>query len=105
MSSMLKEHRLERRAREIVESLRGHWSRGKGMCCCPAHDDRTPSLSVSTGLQGSAHVRSVGRRRGCEPRSGPAGRRGERHHGAKGKRGLEPATGKGRVSDHREVLT
>lgn len=49
MSSMLKEHRLERRAREIVESLRGHWARGKGMCCCPAHDDRTPSLSVSLG--------------------------------------------------------
>lgn len=49
MSSILKEHRLERRAREIVESLRGHWSRGKGMCCCPAHDDRTPSLSVSMG--------------------------------------------------------
>lgn len=40
---------LERRAREIVESLRGTWRRGKGMCCCPAHDDRTPSLSVSLG--------------------------------------------------------
>ena len=49
MTSMLKEDRLERRAREIVESLRGHWARGKGMCCCPAHDDRTPSLSVSLG--------------------------------------------------------
>lgn len=22
---------------------------GKGMCCCPAHDDRTPSLSVTLG--------------------------------------------------------
>lgn len=40
---------LERRAREIVESLRGTWRRGKGMCCCPAHDDRTPSLSVTLG--------------------------------------------------------
>lgn len=37
---------LERRAREIVKALCGHWSRGQGMCCCPAHDDRTPSLSV-----------------------------------------------------------
>jgi len=40
---------LEKRAREIVEALGGSWSRGKGMCCCPAHDDRTPSLSVTLG--------------------------------------------------------
>ena len=40
---------LEYRARSIVESLGGVWRRGKGMCCCPAHDDRTPSLSVSLG--------------------------------------------------------
>ncbi|QDK31633.1 toprim domain-containing protein [Sphingomonas sp. IC081] len=44
-----KVHQLERRARTIVESLQGTWSRGKGMCCCPAHDDRTPSLSVTLG--------------------------------------------------------
>lgn len=49
MSFNRHENRLERRAREIVESLRGHWVRGKGMCCCPAHDDRTPSLSVTLG--------------------------------------------------------
>lgn len=42
-------HQLERRARTIVESLQGTWRRGKGMCCCPAHDDRTPSLSVTLG--------------------------------------------------------
>ena len=42
-------HHLERRARTIVESLQGTWRRGKGMCCCPAHDDRTPSLSVTLG--------------------------------------------------------
>lgn len=41
--------RLERRARQIVEALGGTWSRSKGMCCCPAHDDRTPSLSVTLG--------------------------------------------------------
>lgn len=40
---------LEKRAREIVEGLNGSWSRSKGMCCCPAHDDRTPSLSVTLG--------------------------------------------------------
>lgn len=40
---------LERRARAIVESLKGTWRQGRGMCCCPAHDDRTPSLSVTLG--------------------------------------------------------
>lgn len=42
-------HHLNRRARMIVESLNGTWRQNKGMCCCPAHDDRTPSLSVTLG--------------------------------------------------------
>lgn len=42
-------HHLDRRARAIVESLNGTWHQNKGMCCCPAHDDRTPSLSVTLG--------------------------------------------------------
>jgi len=42
-------HGLEREARAIVESLQGTWRQDKGMCCCPAHDDRTPSLSVTLG--------------------------------------------------------
>jgi hypothetical protein len=42
-------HHLDRRARAIVESLNGTWRQNKGMCCCPAHDDRTPSLSVTLG--------------------------------------------------------
>lgn len=37
---------LETRAREIVKAFGGHWSRKSGMCRCPAHDDRTPSLSI-----------------------------------------------------------
>ena len=41
--------KLERQARAIVESLDGTWRRDKGMCCCPAHNDRTPSLSVRLG--------------------------------------------------------
>jgi len=41
--------RLERRAREIVDSLGGTWRRSRGMCRCPAHEDRTPSLSLSLG--------------------------------------------------------
>jgi len=36
-------------ARRICESRRGKWSGTKGMACCPAHDDRTPSLGVSLG--------------------------------------------------------
>ncbi|WP_421837537.1 DUF7146 domain-containing protein [Novosphingobium sp.] len=41
--------RLEVRARQIVADLGGTWSRCRGMCRCPAHDDRTPSLSVTLG--------------------------------------------------------
>jgi putative DNA primase/helicase len=40
---------LETRARNVVEQLGGTWSRSKGMCCCPAHADRTPSLSITLG--------------------------------------------------------
>ena len=43
---------LERRARQIVDSFGGRWSGRQGMCHCPAHDDRTPSLSV--GLTSNA---------------------------------------------------
>lgn len=40
---------LEAQGREIVERLGGEWRNGGGMCRCPAHDDRTPSLSVRPG--------------------------------------------------------
>lgn len=43
--------RLETRARQIVAALDGHWNGDTGMCRCPAHDDRTPSLSVRLGRQ------------------------------------------------------
>lgn len=49
MPQLERSHQLERRARTIVERLKGTWRQGKGMCCCPAHDDRTPSLSVTLG--------------------------------------------------------
>lgn len=49
MPQLEKSHQLERRARTIVERLKGTWRQSKGMCCCPAHDDRTPSLSVTLG--------------------------------------------------------
>lgn len=35
--------------RAIIERLGGRWTQGGGLCRCPAHDDRTPSLSVRLG--------------------------------------------------------
>jgi hypothetical protein len=40
---------VEQQARELVERLGGRWVPGGGMCRCPAHDDRRPSLSVRPG--------------------------------------------------------
>lgn len=40
---------LEEQGRKIVESLGGRWATTNGMCRCPAHDDRAPSLSVRLG--------------------------------------------------------
>ena len=40
---------LETGARDLLAALGGHWTGSGGMCRCPAHDDRTPSLSVTVG--------------------------------------------------------
>lgn len=40
---------LDTQGRTIVERLGGEWRLGGGLCRCPAHDDRTPSLSVRPG--------------------------------------------------------
>lgn len=40
---------LDAEGRRIVEALGGRWQESRGMCRCPAHDDRTPSLSVRAG--------------------------------------------------------
>lgn len=45
-------HPLAETARRICESRGGKWSGSKGMACCPAHDDRTPSLGVSLAREG-----------------------------------------------------
>lgn len=39
---------LEEQARMIVEKNKGKWNAAEnsGMCCCPAHNDKNPSLSV-----------------------------------------------------------
>ena len=39
----------EVRAKAIVEQLGGVWRGTRGECCCPAHDDGSPSLSVRLG--------------------------------------------------------
>ena len=40
---------MEEEGRDLVERLGGRWSPRGGMCRCPAHGDRTPSLSVRPG--------------------------------------------------------
>lgn len=40
---------LHEQGRDVVERLGGDWQPHGGMCRCPAHDDRTPSLSVRPG--------------------------------------------------------
>lgn len=38
--------------RALVQQLRGTWHAETAMCRCPAHDDRTPSLSIRQGDRG-----------------------------------------------------
>src|SRR3546814_10633432 len=40
---------VEARARRIVADMGGHWRGSYGMVCCPAHNDRNPSLQVTPG--------------------------------------------------------
>lgn len=40
---------LEAAGAKLMKRLGGFWRGASGMCCCPAHDDRTPSLSVRIG--------------------------------------------------------
>lgn len=49
MTTMVSRATLDDQGRRIVEGLGGKWSNGSGMCCCPAHDDSSPSLSVRVG--------------------------------------------------------
>lgn len=48
---------------DIVAALRGKWHGAYALCCCPAHDDRRPSLSIRQGHKGIlVHCFA-----GCEP--------------------------------------
>ncbi len=40
---------LDRRGEALVRRLGGTWKNGGGMCRCPSHEDRSPSLSVRVG--------------------------------------------------------
>jgi putative DNA primase/helicase len=40
---------VDREGRALVERLGGRWTANGGLCRCPAHDDRSPSLSVRPG--------------------------------------------------------
>jgi hypothetical protein len=37
------------RAHQLTNALGGRWLGSYGIACCPAHDDRTPSLSICDG--------------------------------------------------------
>lgn len=39
-------------AQIITERLDGKWYGHRGLACCPAHDDRSPSLSIADGDNG-----------------------------------------------------
>lgn len=44
--------RLGEIGRKLVEQLGGRWNGRGGLCRCPAHDDRSPSLSIRLGDYG-----------------------------------------------------
>lgn len=48
-------------ARAIVQALGGRFRGRHGMCKCPAHDDSTPSLSVSASTEGFVLVHCFGK--------------------------------------------
>lgn len=40
---------IDEEGQRLVEQLGGSWGPAGGMCRCPVHGDRTPSLSVRAG--------------------------------------------------------
>ena len=52
-------------AETIAKALGGRKAGGAWMACCPAHEDRVPSLSISSGRNGKVLVRCHA---GCDQR-------------------------------------
>lgn len=50
-------------AERITAALKGRWHGRYGLACCPAHDDRNPSLSLSDGAGGRLLARCM---TGCD---------------------------------------
>lgn len=50
-------------ARDLVLALKGQWMGDSGVACCPAHGDKHPSLSISTGRNGQLLLKCHA---GCE---------------------------------------
>jgi hypothetical protein len=51
-------------ARTLTAALLGRWHGSGGMACCPAHEDRSPSLSIGIGGNGRPLVHCFA---GCAP--------------------------------------
>lgn len=49
IASTSRSSELAAQAAGLIKRLGGIWSPGGGMCHCPAHDDRSPSLSIRVG--------------------------------------------------------
>jgi putative DNA primase/helicase len=75
---------VEQEGQRLVERLGGRWGPDGGMCRCPAHDDRTPSLSVRpgrtrlllhcfAGCEALAILRALDSQHLLDPRGGGAG--------------------------------
>lgn len=89
---------IEEDGRLLVERLGGRWGANGGLCRCPAHDDRTPSLSIRVGrtrllfhcfagcdpadVLRALQARGVLTPKAGERRSGPAVRGADRLGGA-----------------------
>ena len=84
---------IDEEGQRLVKRLGGRWSPAGGMCRCPAHDDRTPSLSVRpgrtrlllhcfAGCDASAILRALEAAHLLEPSAGAVQRASGRRHGA-----------------------
>jgi DNA primase len=83
---------IEQEGKSLVERLGGRWGANGGMCRCPAHDDRTPSLSVRpgrarlllhcfAGCEASAILRALEREHLLQPSAGGTERTSRRARG------------------------